>query len=322
MGFRFRKSVKIAPGVRMNLGKKSASVSVGGKGFRKTYSTSGRKTTSASIPGTGLSYSKSTSTSKSSSHQKRATAKSGSVAYSYSCDPVQPQYSEATYRICGITCLVISIPVVLLGLLVSTVEPAGFIFAIIGLCLLFVGLRYKKLAVKIKEEEPIRLARMAELLEWQNTVCEDKSEKLFMSTKQLEEATIQAVSNDIRIFDDCSNILNKTSNPTVFFPRLDLAEKTLMHLCTLEPFIEKTNQIAMNETASDLHKQFLDNKDKYVCDFIYRYFWTVKEKAETLKTEKGKLNQYQKFFDSLQPYSEQISEQNMKYVEAMYQQKI
>ena len=32
MGLRIRKSIKIAPGVRMNLGTKSGSISVGGKG--------------------------------------------------------------------------------------------------------------------------------------------------------------------------------------------------------------------------------------------------------------------------------------------------
>lgn len=57
MGMRFRKSKKIAPGVRLNLSAKSASISVGPKGFKKTFSTSGRTTTTVGIPGTGLSYS-------------------------------------------------------------------------------------------------------------------------------------------------------------------------------------------------------------------------------------------------------------------------
>lgn len=57
MGFRFRKSVKIAPGVRVNLGKKSSSVSFGGKGVSHTVSSTGRRTTSVGIPGTGVSYS-------------------------------------------------------------------------------------------------------------------------------------------------------------------------------------------------------------------------------------------------------------------------
>ena len=59
MGFRFRKSVKIAPGMRLNVGKKSASVSFGKKGARYTISSTGRRTSSIGIPGTGLYYTKS-----------------------------------------------------------------------------------------------------------------------------------------------------------------------------------------------------------------------------------------------------------------------
>lgn len=57
MGFRFRKSVKIAPGVRMNFGKKGVGMSFGGKGARYSISSTGRRTTTVGIPGTGLSYS-------------------------------------------------------------------------------------------------------------------------------------------------------------------------------------------------------------------------------------------------------------------------
>jgi hypothetical protein len=62
MGVRFRRSVKVAPGVRLNVGKKSASVSFGVKGARHTISTTGRRTTSIGIPGTGLYYTESSST--------------------------------------------------------------------------------------------------------------------------------------------------------------------------------------------------------------------------------------------------------------------
>lgn len=57
MGFNFRKSFKIAPGVRLNVGKKGiSSVSVGGKGARVSLGKKGTRTT-VSAPGTGLSYS-------------------------------------------------------------------------------------------------------------------------------------------------------------------------------------------------------------------------------------------------------------------------
>lgn len=59
MGLRFRRSIKILPGVKLNLGKKSAGVSVGTTGARYSVNSSGRKTSTVGIPGTGLSYSKS-----------------------------------------------------------------------------------------------------------------------------------------------------------------------------------------------------------------------------------------------------------------------
>lgn len=55
MGFRFRKSIKIIPGLRINLSSKGASVSAGGKGFTTTVSSRGVRNT-VSLPGTGVSY--------------------------------------------------------------------------------------------------------------------------------------------------------------------------------------------------------------------------------------------------------------------------
>lgn len=59
MGLKYRKSIKIAPGVRLNLGSRSSSISFGGKGCRYTINTRGRTTATIGIPGTGISYSSS-----------------------------------------------------------------------------------------------------------------------------------------------------------------------------------------------------------------------------------------------------------------------
>lgn len=52
MGLTFRKSVKLFPGVKLNLGLKSTSVTVGSKrGPKITKSTTGRTTVSTNLPG-------------------------------------------------------------------------------------------------------------------------------------------------------------------------------------------------------------------------------------------------------------------------------
>jgi hypothetical protein len=55
MGFKLRKSVKIAPGVKINLSKSGISTSVGGKGHSVNIGKRGVKTT-VGIPGTGISH--------------------------------------------------------------------------------------------------------------------------------------------------------------------------------------------------------------------------------------------------------------------------
>lgn len=56
MGFRFRKSITLIPGVRLNMGKKGTSLSIGGHGLTKTFHSDGKVTTTVSVPGTGISY--------------------------------------------------------------------------------------------------------------------------------------------------------------------------------------------------------------------------------------------------------------------------
>lgn len=49
MGFRFSKSFRLFPGVRLNLGLKSWSISIGPRGAHRTYSSTGRRTTSVRL---------------------------------------------------------------------------------------------------------------------------------------------------------------------------------------------------------------------------------------------------------------------------------
>lgn len=73
MGFGFRKSFKIAPGVRVNVGKNSVGISAGVKGLRYSVNSRTGSRMTASIPGTGLSYTTSGGRSrKTSAYQRQA----------------------------------------------------------------------------------------------------------------------------------------------------------------------------------------------------------------------------------------------------------
>jgi hypothetical protein len=81
MGFRFRRTWGIIPGVRLNLGMKSGSVSFGMRGFHYTVGTQGRRVT-VGLPGTGLFWTK-------------------KIGSSVSPPPVQPNQPQSNFPLAG-----------------------------------------------------------------------------------------------------------------------------------------------------------------------------------------------------------------------------
>ena len=76
MGLRFRKSISLLPGVRLNISKSGVGVSAGVPGLRGSINSSGRLTGTVGIPGTGVSYVKTkTIGKKSKSSSKSKTTK-------------------------------------------------------------------------------------------------------------------------------------------------------------------------------------------------------------------------------------------------------
>ena len=131
MGIRFRKSFKVAPGVRLNVGKKSSSISFGGKGFSTSVSTSGRRTRTVSIPGTGISH---TST----SGGKRSKAKRTTGSHLTPASPLM-------LKICGVIMWIIGILALLLAIVgFATAGAAGLIFLIIAIPCILIGRLWTK----------------------------------------------------------------------------------------------------------------------------------------------------------------------------------
>lgn len=101
MGWRFRRSVTLMPGVRVNFGLHGPSVSVGGKGFRTTFGSNGRVTRSIGIPGTGISYvttsgGRDCRSSGSRAPSSRPVQRAGGTAHTTFQQPTQPSPQPAT----------------------------------------------------------------------------------------------------------------------------------------------------------------------------------------------------------------------------------
>lgn len=155
------------------------------------------------------------------------------------------------------------------------------------------------------------------LLNWQRAVMTDSPNKLIMTETQLKQASVQQAENDLRIIQDCIKILGTTTKPDTFFSRLDLMKKTATHLVKLEPYVQFSGA-----TPTAAIKEIETDEQEAIYSFIGRYYATVFEKAENLKTEAGKKRRYQNFYDSLTPYFDRMNEHNQNYVRYKCRDKI
>ena len=175
MGLRFRKSIKIAPGIKINLNKKSTSVSIGGKGYHKTFNSNGQTTTSVNLPVKGLYYTErkgSTSKKKSAASSRVSSCASSPAAPVVSNDTsVQPsKEKKATVK------LIVSDPptvgvavfgaiVIVVGFFVSGRSiPFGIIVALVGVYLIYAYIAHKKHPESGKYISEDQLQRWRQLL--------------------------------------------------------------------------------------------------------------------------------------------------------------
>lgn len=169
MTTRFRKSVKFGNGVKVNINKKSVSITGGVKGAHHTISTNGKRTTTVGIPGSGLSYTSTRGGKSSYAHSSSASSFCGKQEKYTAKSPqvdVNEQYKEIIKKgnfteeklkrykniFFWLTILefLIAIPAFALGGLL------GFIFVILGLITLHFSKTYKKLLKFMQNGQTLR----------------------------------------------------------------------------------------------------------------------------------------------------------------------
>ena len=133
MGMRFRKSINLGGGARVNISKSGIGGSIGGKGYRYTKKANGGTRNTVSIPGTGISYVK-----ESGSKSKKKSAEVKAM-------PQERIENHIEFAFFWIICRVMGFITFPLGLLLLLVEPLTGICSI-GLSVIFYfgGNRFKK----------------------------------------------------------------------------------------------------------------------------------------------------------------------------------
>jgi DNA polymerase III epsilon subunit family exonuclease len=151
MGLRFRKSINLGGGVRLNFGKSSVGVSGGVKGARVSINSKGRKTTSIGIPGTGISYVSTTqigtkeNKSVDSNLSEAITSNSPYIPSSGKIMIGSREYSQRYIKIISKFLIFSGIVLLLMSLLLMLATPlAGVIFLILAIFLIIIGRSYSR----------------------------------------------------------------------------------------------------------------------------------------------------------------------------------
>lgn len=135
--------------------------------------------------------------------------------------------------------------------------------------------------------------------------------------KRKSPFTINNLQNELRILNDCANLIEKTTNPDVFFPRFDLYYEKLSLLAEAQK-----QKIITVQGDNILEKYSKLNTPEAKVDgintFIKRYWDSTCSKAENLKTEKGKNNCFDNFKDTLFHYNEQLPDCCIEYYNYLY----
>lgn len=122
-----------------------------------------------------------------------------------------------------------------------------------------------------------------------------------------------SVANSLKICRESIKIIYETTNPDTFFSRYEIV---LRETANIEAHSDKFN--FGNLSPQTMRQEVVNGKQKYVRDMIDRYWNETVKGAESLKTDNGKKNRYQKFYDTLERYKNEISEENIIYYTAKY----
>ena len=154
--------------------------------------------------------------------------------------------------------------------------------------------------------------KKAELLELQKIVLVNSPNKLILSEAKLKGLAASAAQRDLEIIQDCIRILGSTTKPDTFFSRFALLIEKADHLRIYEKYIK------FSVPPSKAYGELWADRQECINRFLVRYFMETFDKAEAMKTDKGKRNKYQNFYDSLQPYYDQMDADNIDYIETKY----
>lgn len=113
--------------------------------------------------------------------------------------------------------------------------------------------------------------------------------------KKLSQVEQMQFNNLLKQAQESAKLVNTTVKPDIFFGRLNFLFDVLYNMTKFE----KKMKFKKGHAPIDDFNRLATNLELTVNDFIDRSYEKALEKVNSLKTEKGKKNHLQKYFDSM-----------------------
>lgn len=107
--------------------------------------------------------------------------------------------------------------------------------------------------------------------------------------------------------------VNKTTEPSVFFTDYDTVKDLAEKLASVSKYVKFKGM-----KPAEVLRQVTEQEDTATRGMVLRCFQKAVLNAEKLKTEKGKLGQFEKFQSSLEPYFFRMSDENARLVQDLH----
>lgn len=117
----------------------------------------------------------------------------------------------------------------------------------------------------------------------------------------------------LKIMIESRDIVNRTTEPDVFFSRYDTVKEKAEQLASISKYVKFKGM-----KPAEVLRQVTEQEDAATRDMVLRCFQKAVLNAEKLKTEKGKLGQFEKFQSSLEPYFFRMSDENARLVQDLH----
>lgn len=117
----------------------------------------------------------------------------------------------------------------------------------------------------------------------------------------------------MKILVESRDIVNRTTEPDVFFSRYDTVKEKAEQLASISKYVKFKGM-----KPAEVLRRVTEQEDAATRGMVLRCFQKAVLNAEKLKTEKGKLGQFEKFQSSLEPYFFRMSDENARLVQDLH----